>query len=162
MRDGETLIKNLKWLVRDKETQLKKLESEMEELKGSVRFTRVNELEREVKQHFQEALKLKRILEHKKADVPFLNFGETPGQSLEFAEREKALVEAKTKLRAAHDHAEDLQSQLQRLKEEYSTVDLDHKKLSDKNHTLELDVADLQATLEQQKKKFLFFGISCN
>lgn len=173
MRDGETvcrypdslkhiilftflllqLIKKLKLLIRDKNNQLKKLETELEEAKSSIRFTRVNELEKEVKKHFRETLKLKRILEHQKADVPLLNFGDQPGQSFEFAEREKVLIETKAKLRASQEQVSELQDQMQRLKEEYSLLKLEQKSVSDKNRLFESEIAELNSALEEQRHR---------
>ena len=49
--------------------QIKALESEMQQTRQSLRYTKLVEYEMEVKTYFQEAMRLKRLLKHKEMGV---------------------------------------------------------------------------------------------
>jgi hypothetical protein len=100
-------IRSLKNLVADKDKAIGRLSDEIEKLKDNIRFTRVYELEAELKTYYRETVRLKRMIEHQIGGVPdfsslLLKNNESSPISIEKLKVE--LVEKDSKISSLENH----------------------------------------------------------
>ncbi|KAJ3176571.1 hypothetical protein HK101_010400 [Irineochytrium annulatum] len=162
----DKVVSNLRSALKMAEEKIKQRDDEIEGLKKSTKYRKIQEYETEVTAYYMETLKLKRMLEHQGAGTATLN--EDPDQLLKYddalAEYRRKLdrpldnafgVEVSEKLRDERDRyraiIDSLQSELEELGSSHVSLQTEHERLSAEHEITTNELKDTSDALDTMR-----------